>query len=299
VAFREAYRNVAAGLYDIVLAMGLEKMTGSPSADIRRAMAGGADNELEGNLGITFPGVFGLIANRHMHDFGTTREQMALVSVKNRGNAARNPLAQFREPVTVEQVMSSRMIARPLRLLECSALSDGCSAAILTTPEQARRFAAGKPVFVKAAVLGGGQLRDDADLVSFPASARAAREAYEAAGIGPEDVDLAEVHDCFSIAEIVHCEDLGFCAKGEGGKLVESGATRIGGRIPVNPSGGLIGKGHPLGATGVAQVVEVVNQLRGRCGERQVEGAAVGLTQTLGGFSHGDVLSVAVTVLAS
>lgn len=295
-AFREAWLAIQTGLYDVALAFGVEKMTGAPTPVTLEAMASAADIETEGVLGLTFPGVFAIIARRHMAQYGTTREQMALVAVKNHRHAALNPLAQFPFEVTVEQVIHSPPVAEPLRLYDCCPVSDGAAAAILVSEEYARRQGL-RPIWVAASVLASGTYADDLDLTTFGLTQRAAAQAYEMAGLGPDDVNLAEVHDCFTIAEIIHYEDLGFCAKGEGGALVESGATALGGRLPVNVSGGLKAKGHPVGATGVAQIVEVVEQLRGRAGARQVHGARVGLTHTMGGFTRGDGASVAVHIL--
>ena len=209
---------------------------------------------------------------------------MAKVAVKNHHNATLNPIAQFSREITVEDVLNSPMIADPLTLLDCSPITDGAAAMILCKAELAKKYT-DNPVYI----IGSGQASDTLalhsrkSLTTLEATVKAAREAYKQAGINPEDVDLAEVHDCFTIAEIVAIEDLGFCKKGEGGKLVEEGATEIGGRIPINTSGGLKAVGHPVGATGIKQAIEIVLQLRGEAGKRQVEDAEIGLTHNVGG----------------
>jgi acetyl-CoA C-acetyltransferase len=288
--------GVASGFYDTVIAMGIEKMSGYDTATTLHAMAGTSDYELEGSLGLTFPGVFAMIARRHMHQYGTTMDQLALVAVKNRGNGSLNPKSQFQTRVSVEQVLHSRMISSPLTLYNCCPISDGCAVTILTTEKIARKYTS-EPVYVAASAQTSGTYRDDLDLTKFEPTIKAAQQAYKEAGIGPKEVSVTEVHDCFTIAEILHYEDLGFCEKGGGGPLVEKGETQIGGRIPVNPSGGLLSKGHPIGATGVAQIVEIVDQLKGRAGPRQVRSPKVGLAHCLGAFRHGDVCSASVTLL--
>lgn len=295
-AFKEAYMAIASGNYDMVIAMGAEKMSGYDTATTLRAMAGTSDYDLEGILGITFPGVFGMATRRHMYQYGTTLEQIAQVAVKNRSNGTLNPKSQFQGKVTVDEVLNSRMISSPLTLYNCCPISDGCAAVILTTEKMAEKYDA-EPITVAASAQTSGTYRHDLDITEFEPTIRASRLAYEQAGIGPEDVSFAEVHDCFSIAEIMHYEDLGFCKKGEGGLLVENGDTNINGKIPVNPSGGLLSKGHPIGATGVAQIVEIVEQLRGRAGARQVDKPKIGLAHCLGAFRHADVCSASVTLL--
>ena len=293
-AFRMAFIEVASGISDIVLAGGVEKMTDVGGDEATYALGTAADQEYEGFNGITFPGLYAMMAQRHMYEHGTTREQLARVAVKNHEHGSSNPLAQFPMKITVEQVINSVMIADPLRILDCSPITDGAAAAILCPLEMARKI--GKKDLVK--VIGSGQatdtiaLHDRDDLTSLRSTARAAETAYKMAGKKPEDIDFAEVHDCFTIAEICITEALGFCEKGKGGPLVEAGATSLGGRIPVNTSGGLKSKGHPVGATGVAQVIEAVHQLRGEAGDRQVEGARVGLTQNMGGSGGSAVVHI-------
>lgn len=290
VALRQAFLEVAAGVSDIVLAGGVEKMTDLTTDESTYGLAAAADREYEAFQGITFPGLYALIARRHMFEYGTTREQLAKVSVKNHKNGAKNPYAQYPFEITVDQVLNSTLIADPLRLLDCSPISDGAASVIICPAERAKEFT-NKPV----KIIGLGQASDTIALsaresiTTLNATVEAGRRAYKMAGIGPEDVDLAEVHDCFSIAEICAMEDLGFVKKGEGGKAVEDGLTEIDGKIPINPSGGLKSKGHPVGATGIAQIFEVVTQLRGEAGDRQVKNARIGLTHNLGG-SGGSVV---------
>jgi acetyl-CoA acetyltransferase len=295
-AFREAWLAIQSGLYDLAIAIGFEKMS-VPSRDYPRSstkiLKG---NELEGSMGMFPPGMFALVANRHMYDYGTKREDLAMVSVKNRNHASMNPCAHFNKRITIEDVLTSRLICSPLRLLDCCPETDGFSVAILASEEVAKRYSSNS-VYIAASVQVSGRYKNDRPPFMSDITERAAGIAYEMSGIGPEDLDLAEVHDCFSIAEIVAYEDLGFCKRGEGGEFIRSGRTKLGGSLPVNVSGGLIGKGHPLGATGISQIVEIVEQLRGRCGDRQVKGAKVGLTHNAGGAAFGELGNVFIHIL--
>jgi acetyl-CoA C-acetyltransferase len=283
IAVRHGVLGIAQGLYDFVLVAGAEKMTSSSTAEVTAALATAGDEEAEMRTGLTFPGVFGLIMREHMARYGTTREQIGLVSVKNHGFGASNPKAQFRKPVTLDEVLASRLIADPLRLFDCPPISDGAAAAVLCPAEWASEYHA-KPIRVLGSghATGPSTLWEMPDVTSFPATVRASREAYAAASVGPDDIDVAEVHDCFTIAEIIATEDLGFFPKGKGGGAVEEGRTGLDGKMVVNPSGGLIAKGHPVGATGCAQVYELVKQLRGEAGN-QVREAEIGLAHNLGG----------------
>jgi len=284
LALRQGIVAVASGLHDFVVAAGIEKMTDLLTSGVTGALATAADQEWEVYQGATFPALYALMARRHMYEFGTTEEQLAMVAVKNHANACLNPCAQYHTKVTVDAVMRSPPVAKPLKLLDCSPITDGAACVILAPAEKAKRFT-DTPVLVA----GTGQASDHISLHSrqtltgLMATVEAARTAYKRAGIGPEDIDLAEVHDCFTIAEIMAIEDLGFCKKGEGGRLTEEGETALDGRIPINTSGGLKGKGHPVGATGIAQAVEIVTQLRGEAGKRQVKDAEIGLTHNVGG----------------
>ncbi|MFB0499678.1 MAG: thiolase domain-containing protein [Candidatus Hadarchaeaceae archaeon] len=293
LALRQAVIDVGSGLHDIVVAAGIEKMTDVLAGVATGALATAADQEWEVFVGATFPGLYALMARRHMYEFGTTEEQMAAVAVKNHRNACFNTCAQYQMEITVDDVMKSPPVTLPLKLLDCSPITDGAACVILASAEKARKLT-DTPVLVA----GTGQASDAislhsrTSLTSLQATIEAARKAYKMAGVKPDDIDLAEVHDCFTIAEIMAIEDLEFCKKGEGGKVTEQGETAIGGRIPVNTSGGLKGKGHPVGATGIAQVVEIVQQLRGEAGKRQVDGAEIGLAHNVGGSGGTAVVHV-------
>lgn len=282
-AFRHAVMEVASGESEIVLVGGAERVLTMETDKSTEVFAIAADAFFEQPVGITFPGVFALIARAHMAKYGTTEEQMAHVAVKNHHHGTMNPKAQFQKEITVEQVLKSAKIADPLKLYDCCPFSDGAAAVILTSPEVARRTR--KPVWVKASAQASDSmaLHDKRDLARGLATERAARTAYSQAGLTPADVDVVELHDCFTIAEILASEGLGLFEPGTGGRGAEKGETALGGRIPINTSGGLKAKGHPIGATGAAQVAEITAQLRGEAGPRQVEGAKVGLVHTLGG----------------
>lgn len=290
-SFRQAYLEVASGASDIVLAGGVEKMT--DGADVTEALATAADQEYEVFHGVTFPGLYAMIANAHMHQYGTTREQLAAVAVKNHKNGSKNPNAQFGFEVTLEQVLKSTRVADPLGLLDCSPVSDGAAAVIVTTMEIAKKLKK-KPI----KVIASSQASDTIALHSRPSITtlgsvvNAAKKAYKMSGLKPSDIDLCEIHDCFTIAEIIVSEDLGFFKKGEGGKAAEKGLTAIGGKIPINTSGGLKSKGHPVGATGIAQIIEIYEQLNGKAGERQVKNAKIGMAQNMGGSGASCVIHI-------
>jgi acetyl-CoA C-acetyltransferase len=270
-AFHEAWICVASGMYDIAIAFGIEKMTGTTTSELVKALAMQTDVELECDQGYTFPGYFGLVARRHMYEFGTTREQIAMVSVKNHKNGAKNPNSQYKEVISVEDVLNSRMVSDPLRLLDCCPISDGAAVAIITNKEIAKSLR-DKPIYVASSELGSGSYVRPA-VTSFEVTTRVAKEAYQKARLGPVDIDLAEVHDAF------HAE--------------------IGGKVAINPSGGLLAKGHPVGATGIAQIAEIVWQLRGEAGDRQVANAGIGLAHCTGGFTYGEIGACCVTILRS
>jgi len=284
VALRWATYTIFSGLYDIVIVGGVEKMTHRTTADVTEFLAMASDFPFEQWHGITFPGLYALMATAHMHSYGTTEEQMAMVAVKNHHNGALNPKAHMQKEVTLEKAMSSRVIAWPLKLYDCSLITDGASCLILTKPELAKKFT-DTPVHI----IGSGQASDAIglyereDITTLNAGKLAGQEAYNMAKLKSQDVDIAEVHDCFTIAEIIAYEDLGFCKPGKGGSFVEEGSTRIEGKIPVNTSGGLKSKGHPVGATGVGQAYEIYLQLSGQAEKRQVEGAEIGLSHNVGG----------------
>jgi len=295
LALRAGFAEVASGLSETVLVTGVEKMTDVDGADATYALGTAADQEWEGFHGITFPGLYAMLAQVHMQRFGTTSEQLAEVAVKNHANGLLNPHAQYHLKVSVEDVLASTMVADPLHLLDCSPVTDGAAALVITSVERARELAGDRPV-VK--ITGSGMATDTitlanrADLSELAAVRLAAERAYAMAGKSPEDIHLAEVHDCFTIAEIMATEAIGLFDPGFGASAVEKGLTALQGKIPVNPSGGLKSKGHPVGATGVAQVAEIVTQLRGEAGQRQVEGAKVGLAQNMGGSGGSSIVHI-------
>ena len=295
-AFHEAWYRVATGACDIALAFGVEQMTVASSEKILSVFTGRQHAERSGDMGNSAPGLFGLLARRHMEEFGTTREQIAMVAVKNRQYGTLNPEAQLTQPVTVEEVLQDRMICDPLTLPQCCPRGDGAAAVVLVAGKIAKKYTS-IPISVAASVQVSGTYPDAGSYTYFDTDVRAAEAAYKMADLGPEDIDLAEVHDCFSIAEIVHYEDLGFCRKGEGGRFIEEGQSGLGGKIPVNTSGGLLSKGHVIGATGISQIIELVRQLRGQAGGRQVEGARVALQHNGGGFIHTDTASCFIHIL--
>jgi acetyl-CoA C-acetyltransferase len=284
VALRTGYLAVASGLHDVVVVGGVEKMTDVPVGDATVALGGAGDQEWELFMGATFPALYALMARRHMHEFGTTEEQMAMVAVKNHYNASKNPYAHFQKRITVRDVMKSRKVASPLKLFDCSPITDGAAAVILAPLEKAGKYT-DTPVEIIASAQASDTLalHHRKSLTTLNATVEAARKAYGMAKMKPNDIDVCEVHDCFTIAEIIAYEDLGFFKKGKGGKAIEDGETALDGRIPVNTSGGLKGCGHPVGATGVKQAVEITWQLRGEAKDRQVKGAEVGMTHNVGG----------------
>ena len=286
LALRMGFAEVAAGLSDTVLVTGVEKMTDVDGADATYALGTASDQEWEGFHGITFPGLYAMLARAHMQRFGTTVEQLAAVAVKNHANGLLNPHAQYHLKLTIDDVLNSTMVADPLHLFDCSPVTDGAAAVVLTTVENAEKLGGTRPV-VK--ITGSGLATDTItlanreDLTELKAVRLAAERAYAMAGRTPKDLHVVEVHDCFTIAEIMATEALGLFDPGSGAAAAADGLTGLQGKIPVNTSGGLKSKGHPVGATGVAQTAEIVTQLRGEAGQRQVEGATVGLAQNMGG----------------
>lgn len=279
-AFHAAWQAVAHGIYDTVLVCGVEKMTCQPTARVAQILAMAGDVAAEGIPGATFPAIFAMIARRHMYQYGTTREHLAAVAVKNHAHGATNPYAHLKKIITMEQALAGKPIAEPLTLFDCSLVSDGAAAVVLT--------AARGPVQVLACAQTSDHvaLRDKADITRLPAVKAAAERAYAQAGLTARDIDFAEVHDCFTIAEILAVEELGFCAKGEGGPWSEARP------IPVNRSGGLKSKGHPVGATGVAQIAAVALQIRGAAAGWQLPKAEIGLAQNLGGSGATSVVTI-------
>ncbi|WP_342677627.1 thiolase domain-containing protein [Methanofollis sp. UBA420] len=284
LAFRDAVTAVASGMSDIVVAAGVEKMTDVDTSLSTDALAGAADREWEGFVGATFPGLYAMIANDYMHRYPLTREQLAQVAVKNHYNGARNPIAQFQKEITLDTVLNSTLVADPLRLFDCSPISDGAAAVVVAPLEMAKKFT-DTPIKVLATAQASDTiaLHDRRDISTLDATVAAGNRAFKMAGLERKAIDFVEVHDCFTIAEICAIEDLGFCKKGEAGKLTEEGVTALGGKLPVNTSGGLKACGHPVGATGIKQVCESVLQLRGEAGKRQIDGAEIGMTHNVGG----------------
>jgi acetyl-CoA C-acetyltransferase len=283
-ALRDAYLAIRSGAIDIALVGGVEKMNDLSRPHQRYWLGVSGDTEWERTAGLTFAGVYALMARRHMHEYGTTQEQLAAVAVKNHANGAHNPKAQFQKPITLEKALGSATVCAPLKLFDCCSTTDGATALVLASEEHARRLT-DAPVWIT----GSGASSDGLaafrreSMTRIEATTRAAQAALGQARRSIKDVHVAEVHDCFTIAEILALEDLGYCKKGEGGSYAASGATARDGKTPINPSGGLKAKGHPLGATGAGQAYELFHQLRGEAGPRQVSGAQRGLTHNVGG----------------
>ncbi len=290
-AFYLGYNMVAAGQAETVLVCGAEKMC-VPGFGLINS----GETQLDTQLGLVAPAGFALRAMRHMAEYCTTKEQLARVAVKNRSHGGLNPMAQFRAPLTVEEVLAAPMIVDPLTRLQCCPIADGAAALLIVSPAVAARL--GRGVRVESSVLVTGNYENPQDLANWETDRRGAALAYEKAGMGPDAINLVECHDAFTISEILHYEALGLCPPGEGGRLVDEGVVALGGKVPVNPSGGLLSRGHPVAATGVAQIVEVVTQLRGEAGPRQVEGARVGLAQCMGGDKDGDSKSCTVSIFS-
>lgn len=285
-ALFHAMQAVASGIYANVLVCGVEKMTSQTTARVAQILAGAGDAELESSVGATFPAIFAMIARRHMHQFGTTREHLAAVAVKNHYNASLNPYAHLKKVITIEQALGGKPVSDPLTIYDCSLVSDGAAAVWITAEPAAVRVAA------CAQASGPVSLADKPDITTFEATKLAAAKAYQQAGVKARDIDIAEVHDCFTIAELIAMEDLGFIERGGSGPWVASGATGLQGVLPVNTSGGLKAKGHPIGATGVAQICDLILQMRGQAGARQVERANTALAQNLGGSGATSVVTI-------
>jgi acetyl-CoA acetyltransferase len=322
-AFHLAWLYVASGMCDVALALGIEKLYHEEKKRSYAAIGAAVDVELvqqilaqmqaqaaakakeeaaagapggsgAGQSRSMFMDIYAALARNHMQKYGTTKEQYAKVAVKNHYHGSLNPHAQYRERYTLEEILDSPLVAEPLTRLMCSPIGDGAAALVVTTAEKARQYTT-KPVLVRASVVGSGK---DLTPNEPTAGARVAHRAYEAAGVGPEDVNVIELHDATAPAEIVIYEELGLCKLGEGGRLIEEGVTELTGKVPVNTSGGLLSKGHPIGATGAAQLCEVFWQLRGECGDRQVQGAKVGLTENGGGMVRGEPAALSVHILS-
>ncbi len=294
MALRGAWLEVACGQADVALAVGVEKMTDVSGGDATYGLAAAADRDWEAFHGVTFPGLYAMVAIEHMHRFGTTREQLADVAVKNHSNGVHNEYAQFRSKVTREQVMSSAPVADPLRILDCSPITDGAAAAIVVPLNDAKSFSKQPPIKIAgiAAASDSLALHQRKDMCAFAAATEAGERACKMAKVNPRDVDVVEVHDCFTIAEICVTEALGFFERGHGGKAASDGATAVEGKIPVNTSGGLKSKGHPVGATGLSQIFMLARQLRGQAGPMQVKNARRALAQNMGGTGASHVVTI-------
>jgi len=286
LAFHQAVAAVEAGVHDVVLVVGAEKMTSASTAEVTKMLASASDIASDSyRAGLTFPGFFALLARRYLYDYGVDAELLADVSVKNRDHGSRNPYAHFQTPVTREEALGARPIAEPLRLFDCSPISDGAAAIVVASKEWASAHGTERPVDVLAAAQASGPVSAEEleSFVSLPAVVVAAEKAFTTARLTPNEIDVAEVHDCFTIAEWIATEDLGFFKRGEAAAATADGATRVeGGLRPINPSGGLLAKGHPVGATGVAQLIEIIRQIRGES-YNQVAGAELGLAHNVGG----------------
>jgi len=294
LAFRQALIAVATGVYDVVLVGGVEKMTHRETETVTTGIASAADVEFEVNRGATFPSIFAMIANRYFYEYGDAREAMAMCAVQNHENALLNPDAQMHKRITIEQVKAGVPIAFPLTVFDCSLVTDGAAFLVLAATDIAEKVAKKRLV----EVIGSGHAGDTLtaaskkSLTTLYATIHAAKQAYLMAGVKPADIHFAEVHDCFTITQILNIEDLGFAAKGYGPKAVLNGTTALTGSIPINPSGGLKAKGHPVGATGISQIYEVVTQIRGEAGARQVKNAEIGLTHNVGGTASTCVVNI-------
>ena len=277
IALRQGILGILSGEYNTVLVAGVEKMKHASTNDVTQAINAAMDKDSnEKHAGLTFPGFFGVLANRYFYETGASKEHLAMVALKNRENAINNPLAQFQKQTSIEEIMQARMITNPLGLFDCSPMTDGAAALIISKDKSAIHIRS------TAQASGPTQMQDADDLLSIPAIRESGRLAYEKAGVGPEDIDVVEIHDCFSMTELIAIEELGFFKKGEGWKAVEQGRTNPTGDKPVNTSGGLLSRGHPIGATGIAQIYQLVQQLRGNAAN-QVSSPRLALSQNLGG----------------
>lgn len=282
LALRQAIMAVASGYYDRVMAAGVEKMT--DVVDATPAIAAAADREWEAQQGVTFPSLYAMMAKRHMYEYGTTREQIAGFAVLGHKNGALNPKAQFQREISVDAVLNSTKVASPLNILDCSPVSDGAAAIIVCPADEAHKYT-DTPIYIRASTQASAtiSLHNRKSLTTIPSTIFAAKKAYDMANLTPKDMDMAEVHDCFSINGLIAIEDLGLFEKGKGGQAIEDGLIERDGDIAVNPSGGLKARGHPLGATGIAQAAEITWQLRQEAGKRQVSDATSGITLNIGG----------------
>jgi acetyl-CoA C-acetyltransferase len=286
-AIRTAWMGIQSGLHKVVAVVGCQKMTELSTPEILALMGRVGEVQWESIFGTTFPGYYAMFARRHMHEFGTTREHLAAVAVKNHHYGAKNKKAMFQKEITAERALASDPVATPFGVFDCCANADGAACVILAAEDRARSIN-DKTVWLDGlgcATTTMSVIRRP-EFTGLPSAVEASRQAYQMAGVKPADVKVADVHDCFTVAEILAYEDLGFCERGQGGKFIEEKQSYIGGKTPVNVDGGLKAKGHPIGTTGVSMATEIVKQLRGECGERQVEGADIGLTHNVGGIGQ-------------
>jgi acetyl-CoA C-acetyltransferase len=292
-AVRHAYMAIMSGEHQLMLVLGSEKMSDVNQSEQMKTIGVAADWEWEGMFGATFPALYAFMARRHMMEYGTTEEQLGLVTVKNHANAAHNPWAQFQRPVPLKVVMGSSMIADPLRVLHSSPISDGAAGLVMCDADIAKGFT-DTPIYIESSEQAGDTLalHDRRDICTMDAVTRSTRSSLKEANLTVDDIDVFEFHDSFTIGEIMMMEDVGLVEKGKGGKAVEEGLTQIGGKHPVNTSGGLKARGHPIGATGVAQIVELVLQLRGEAEGRQVDGAEKGLAVNIGGTGATSIVHI-------
>jgi acetyl-CoA acyltransferase len=295
-AIFQAWRDIQAGYYDTAIVAGVEKLFTSDSQKTMAALAGGGDADLEAAVGVNFPAHWAMRATKRMEVFGTTREHFAKITIKNHKNGCHNPRSQYQVEYTMEQVLGARMIAYPLSSYECSPIGDGAAAVILCEASLARKYTS-KPVIIAGCGMSTGTYVETRDITFNDIEQRAAQAAYKSAGIGPKDVTFAEVHDCFTIAEPMRVEGIGLCEHGEYDFLIDRGEVEINGRLPVNPSGGLLAKGHPVAATGVAQICELYWQMLGMAGQRQIANTKVGLAHCSGGGIAGDGAVSVVSLL--
>jgi acetyl-CoA C-acetyltransferase len=294
VGLRIAWSLVSSRLHNVVAVVGVQKMTELSSGEIQELMGRAGDVMWESPFGTSMPAYYAMYANAHMSKYGTTEEDMARVTVKNRKYGSKNPQAMFQKPVTIDDVLNSRPVSKPLKMFDCCANADGAACLIVTSGERARKIT-DKPVWVAGIGLASSPMSlagRRGPLTSFEVTKNAAKSAYEMARVKPTDVDVAEVHDSFSITEILNYEDLGFAKPGKGSKLLKDKDTELGGKIPVNIDGGLISKGHPVGATGASQITSLVHQLRKEAGDLQVDGAKIGLAQNIGGIGMYSAVSI-------
>jgi acetyl-CoA C-acetyltransferase len=294
VGLRIAWSLISSRLHDVIAVVGVQKMTELSSGEIQELMGRAGDVMWESPFGTSMPAYYAMYANAHMAKYGTTEEDMARVTVKNRKYGTKNPQAMFQKPISIEEVLNSRPVSKPLKLFDCCANADGAACLIVTSSERAKKIT-DRPVWVAGIGLASSPMSlagRKGPLTSFEVTKNAARSAYEMARVKPTDVDVAEVHDSFSITEILNYEDLGFARPGKGTKLLKTNETELGGKIPVNIDGGLISKGHPVGATGASQITSLVHQLRKEARDMQVDGAKIGLAQNIGGIGMYSAVSI-------